>query len=75
MIYQVLEKIIKNFTIEEERSFFPLGDLVVDQENYIYNPHNNHIIGVLDEEKVYLNNEEVIPFKENWIAKKYDNKN
>lgn len=61
LIYNILNSLLFNFKVNKKIEMFPLGNLIVDNEDFIYNCHNN-IIGVLKETDVYIHFEKVVPF-------------
>lgn len=65
IMFQILYDIINKFQIRKKVELFPIGPLILDSEDYIYNPLNNKIIGLVksnseSEQDIYIQGEKVV---------------
>ena len=75
-VYNTFLSILNDFKVDEKVEIYPLGSLIVDKKNLIFNSKQK-IIGLIDKKtKVYLKGEYVLPILHNtiecWITSKFN---
>lgn len=75
-VYDTFISILNDFKVNENVEIYPVGSLIVDKNNIIFNTKQK-IIGLIDNKsKVYLKGEHVLPVLHNdiecWITSKFN---
>jgi TATA-box binding protein (TBP) (component of TFIID and TFIIIB) len=75
-IYYIIEKYLKNFKMELDVEYYPVGNLIIDKNNFIYNTKDNSVFGLISNKDVYFHGYIVKPYKNSyWCAVKGNIKN
>jgi hypothetical protein len=73
-VFETITNLIYNFNYKTSLKLYPLGSLIVDSNNFIYNVSKKTIIGLINENKIYIEGENVQPIENTqlWISKKFN---
>ena len=73
-VFEIISNLIYNFNYKSSLELYPLGSLIVDSNNFIYNIVKKTIVGLVKDNKIYIEGEQTQPIENTqlWISKKFN---
>lgn len=73
IIFSILKNIFSKVNVDKKIDLFPLGQLIIDSDDFIYTPDDNKVIGIVNSNgQVYINGELVSPIEDVINNKRYE---